>query len=91
MTTTIASGASTFTISGTGATYSLASGLTRGAATDQAGVLITGNNDTLVNSGTIVAGYFTLGYNGAVVVDGSGSVSPTRVVATSTPPVMSTV
>ena len=56
MTTTIPAGTSTFTITTGNATYSLASGLTRGAVNVYRGVRINGSDDVLLNSGTILAG-----------------------------------
>ena len=70
---TISAGASTYTISASGATYSLASGLTRGSAGALQGVKVTGNNDVVTNSGTMVGGtYSAPGYFGGIVVYGSG-------------------
>ena len=71
--TAITAGTSTFTISGSGATYSLASGLTRGGLGAYQGVVIDGNNDVVTNSGTMIGGtQVGTGYFGGIAVYGHG-------------------
>ena len=70
-TVTIPAGTSTYTISTSGVTGTLAPGLTRGGGSATRGVDITGNNDVLINSGTMTAGTDGAG-PGGVVVSGTG-------------------
>ncbi|HUN40345.1 MAG TPA: SdrD B-like domain-containing protein [Acetobacteraceae bacterium] len=71
--TAIPAGTSTYTISASGATYSLATGQTRGGPDALQGVKIVGNNDVVNNNGTMVGGtQVGYGYFGGIAVYGAG-------------------
>jgi hypothetical protein len=73
MTITITSGAGAYVLSASNTQASVGSGVTRGSNAYY-GVYITGNNDTLTNSGTLISAtqHIAGGYNAAFAATGTG-------------------
>jgi hypothetical protein len=73
MTITITSGSAAYVLSASNTQASVATGVTRGSNAYY-GVYITGNNDTLTNSGTLISAvqHIAGGYNAAVAATGAG-------------------